>query len=257
MTSQTALAVVGDLLIGRRLFVRIVTRYAAEFIRAARFFKTTTRVHLLDRAHKLILFLLIGRPDKISNEQLQREARPKVKVIAATAQNPLLALEMTLLADRFAQGLFEVPRINNRMINSGYLFARAASLHMQLARSMTSLTPDCITLKNLRCIVIVRLAIVLRAVGVAEKTAVRDRPAEMSIAGVIAGRQVPFAFERIPGDGRLEKKAVLIQEIRSATLARSHGELHFGLLLPKLSTGRIRSRFLMQDSLSRSLDFIT
>src|SRR5882724_550656 len=119
MTSQTALAVISDFLGGSRFFVGIVTRYAAELIRAARFFKTSAGIHLLDRADKLVLLRLLGRPDKVSNEQGQGKSWSKVKIIAATAQNPLLALKMTLLADRFAKRVFQVSRVNNGVIHTG------------------------------------------------------------------------------------------------------------------------------------------
>src|SRR5262245_11943266 len=164
---------------------------------------------------------------------------------------------MTLLADGLAQGMLQVPRIDNGMIHSAYLWVPSAGLHMQLTRSMTSFTSNCITLKDWRYIVIVCLGVVLGAVRVTKKTAVRNGPAEMSIAHVVTGGEVPFAFEREPGNGGLEKKAILIQKIRSAALTRSQGKLDLGFLLPKLSTGRIRGRFLVNDSLSNSLDFIS
>src|SRR5207253_10130444 len=126
VTVQAALSEVGGLLLVSGLGVRIVTGDAAHFIRPLAAAEATAGVHLLDRADKLVFRAGLGRFDEIGEEQAKREPRTVIKIGPAATQNPLLALQMTLPADRLAQLRFQSARIDNGIVEADNLLVAAA-----------------------------------------------------------------------------------------------------------------------------------
>src|SRR5712692_1014609 len=116
MAAEAPLAEVGRLLFRSRKRVWIMTGNAPHFFRTAAGAEATARVHLLDRADKLPPLAGLGRLDEVGEKELQRQPRPVIQMATATAKDPFFSLQMTLLANRLAQSMFQTCWIDNGII---------------------------------------------------------------------------------------------------------------------------------------------
>ena len=101
---------------------------------------------------------------------------------------------------------------------------------MKLTRPVTSLTADGVALEDRRAILVNRRWNRMNAVRVAIQAPGPNRPVEMVVCHFKTGRQIPPTLLRIPGEGRLEEKAVAFNEVRQPLPARAQHELHFLLV---------------------------
>src|SRR5262249_7029690 len=167
----------------------IMTRDTSE--PAATRLETTAAVHLLDLADGLEQFAFriarvlpltparlprVGRDGRRRHENgpklIERQSRPVVEDIAPHPFHPHHALKAALLAHAFAQGRFEVPRIDNRAIERRRAFGRA---DMEFARSVAALAADGVAGKGRLFVAVHGLGDRFGTVAVAEKALGRYR----------------------------------------------------------------------------------
>src|SRR5205807_1805659 len=112
---------------------------------------------------------------------------------------------------------------------AGHPLAALAELHVQFAGAVAALAADGETLENRLAVTVRRVGNVLGLVAVAEKAPGGDGPAKMLVARFVAGRQVPAASLREPGNRRFEQIAVVVDEVGPRPSSRTHGKLDLGL----------------------------
>ena len=133
---QAAPPVVGDLLTGFGQPMRIVAGCASQ--RALARAEAAALVHLLDLANEPLL----GRPaDCVEHgpELMERQTRPVILVPAVESQNPLMAVQVTLLANRIPQRGLEGIRVDDRHVLAVDL---CRTPNVQLARPVAPFAAD-------------------------------------------------------------------------------------------------------------------
>src|SRR5262245_56475736 len=120
--------------------MRIVAGDAAKLSLAA--LVATAHPHLLG-LRKSLRVGPFRREHEDREELVQWQAGTEVKDVPPTAHHARYTKEMALLADSIPQRRFELSRVDDGIIK-GFLHRRprAASPHMQLARTVTALATD-------------------------------------------------------------------------------------------------------------------
>src|SRR5438128_1250597 len=145
MTAQAARAVVGRFFLRLGQKVRIVAGNAAQL--AAARLVTAAVEHLAHVADRLG-FIMEPGPGNINRpEQVERQARAKIKRLPVAARDARLAVEMALLADRFAQGRLQMPWIDDRVVSPLDGCCGLAAGDVQCAGTMTALAANRAALK--------------------------------------------------------------------------------------------------------------
>jgi len=144
-------------------------------------------------------------------------------------RDALFALKMTLLAHSLAKGKRQLPRVNNREI----LFASARwCMDVQFARPMAALAADCAAIRENRFLeAIGGFGPSANSAGVAKQAIAGNGPTGAKLVLTPTGRKVPNVLLRIPANGRLVEKPVLVGQVRMPMIAGANNKIHFGLLL--------------------------
>ena len=203
---QTAVAEIGDALLGFRALVRVVTRDAAELARAL--LVTTTGLHLLDMADHLDFFERAFRGRK-KTDQKRCNGNPEAEVVpfATGMQDAEVPFEVALLADRIATRGVQAAGVDDGQVHAIDDFL---TLHMQRARPVATLAADGETLEGRRAIAVVRPGHKLGVIGVSRRGS-RHRPRARNEGSPfrIPGRvpSVPVACTRRSAIGRRSRRA--------------------------------------------------
>src|SRR5439155_15792547 len=112
------------------------------------------------------------RPGNVNRpEQVERQARAKIKWLPVAARDARLAVEMALLADRFAQGRLQMPWIDDRVVSPLDGCCGLAAGDVQCAGTMTALAANRAALKERQAIAIDRMWHRLGLVAMTEQAA--------------------------------------------------------------------------------------
>src|SRR5262249_32220693 len=145
------------------------------------------------------------------------------------ADDALLALEVALLADRLAQGVLQPGGVDDGVVAPRDLLARLPAADVQLAGAVAALAADGVAVEDRLPVAVERVRDVVRVVAVAEQAAGRDGAAEVLVAHLVAGGQVPAAPLGVPGERRLEEVAVAGDRVTTRPRPGADGEVHLGL----------------------------
>jgi hypothetical protein len=165
-------------------------------------------VHLLDVPPEPLAPL----PGAVEDREERRQGEPGAVVerLVAGALDPVVAQEVTLFADGLAQDGLEVLRVDDGQVTALYDVLPPG---VQPAGPVAPLAADGTAAPEDGLLVPVgRHPHRLDAVGVAEEALGHDRPVEMAVEPVVAGGQAPRMPSGVPGDGRLEQPAVMLDE---------------------------------------------
>src|SRR5947209_2917408 len=102
--------------------------------------KTTAPVHLLGVVVDSSVRVDLGRANKHGQNPVQGHTGPIIKQLPIPPHDAALAVEMTLLANAFAQGRGQVAWIDDRIVCALNPVAAPAQLDVQLAGTVTPLT---------------------------------------------------------------------------------------------------------------------
>jgi hypothetical protein len=163
---------------------------------------------------------------------------------------------MALLADGIAQGRQQVSWIDDRRIHRGNLFALLMMADVQLARTVTALAANGIALEDRRPVTIHGIADFESAIAVAEQAFRGNRTGEVPVARGIAGRQIPTPLLRVPGDRRLKKVTVLVDQVRSPARAGTDGEIDRGLPFRDYPALLILLQLSVNDAVATAFDAV-
>src|SRR5262249_53407463 len=162
------------------------------------------RVHLLDLAHGFVVEDDPLLPHEHRAEPVQRQPRPIVERVTAITHNASRSLQMALLTNALSQRRRQVPRIDNRVIESGVARFLPAPGHVQLAGTVAALAADGRPRQNRLAVAIHRVIYRPCIVRMAEQALPVDRTLKMEVRLLVAGREVPSLTLRVPADRRLE-----------------------------------------------------
>jgi hypothetical protein len=179
-------------------------------------------MHLLNVSDCLVATL--GYPLKHCQEATQWQAWTIIERTATKTFDAIVALEVALLTNRLAKRGFEVTRVDDGQVSITDWLVRA---RVEPPRAVAPFAANGITLKDGLLVSAHRQINRLDPVSVAEQALGLDGPVKMEVAMLVAGSQVPTLFLTVPGNGRLKQPAVMFDEKRDSTRARSHCILHF------------------------------
>ena len=138
----------------------------------------------------------------------------------------MVAQEMALFADCPAQRGFEMSRVDDGQVAA---LDHLLPSHMELAWPVAPFAADRVASEDGFPVSVDRQVDRFHAVGMTEQALGLDRPLEMLVASLVAGRKVPLVLLAVPGDWRLKQPPVMLDQVRDSPGARTHGILHFRL----------------------------
>ena len=185
MALQAALPVVGDPLTGFGQPMRIVAGCASQ--RALARAEAAALVHLLDLANETLFGRPVGGVEH-GPELMERQTRPVILVPAVASQDPLMAAQVTLLANRIPQRGLEGIRVDDRHVLAVDLYRTP---NVQLPRPVAPFAADGIAPEDRLLITVDRTRHWIDLVRVAEQALRSYRPVKVLIYLLIAGGQVP------------------------------------------------------------------
>src|SRR5262249_44511729 len=216
-----------------------------------------TRMHLLDRANELVPLAELRQPHKIGDEQVPGESRPVFPNASAAPRDALLPLEMALLTNFLAAIRCQTPGIDNGVIRLACNRKAGLALGLvQFAGAVAALAADGLALKNRLAVAVHRVGHVVGLIAMAKQTVRCDRPAEMRIATLVAGREIPAFLGGIPGERGSEEIAFAVDQIRSTALPGADRELDLSHGIRDPLALSVPKRFPMPHALVLAFDLV-
>jgi hypothetical protein len=158
----------------------VVARRAAETALARA--ETATHFHLFRLPDELGFLLL--RPAVDGEEFDQRKPRAIVEHFAVETFDPVVALEVALLADSVSQRRLQMPRIDDRPVSS---IDHLRVLRVQFAWAVAPLATNRVAAEDWLFIPVQGVRDRFDSVGMAKQTASIDWPIKVEITHIIPG----------------------------------------------------------------------
>jgi hypothetical protein len=162
--------------------------------------KALAHVQLLDLAGEARARAARPAPDKDCQNLMQRQPRPKVKQLPATADDATNTLQMALFANCFAKRWREAARIDDGIIRAVNVLVLLPARDMKSPGAMTALAADCQSADNRLAIVIARVLNGVSAVDMAEQALDLNRTVKLLYRAAEVGGQAPGSALGIPAD---------------------------------------------------------
>src|SRR5207248_3173143 len=159
-------------------------------------------------------------------------------------------------ANRVAQLRRQVDGIDDGIVYPFHDVVALARLHVQLPRPVTALAADGQAPEDRPAIGIAAIFAVVRVIDVTEQALGGGRPLETLLARFESRRQAPQALLAIPGHGRLEEVAVVIDQKGIGSGPRADDVLGWLDDFGEDPTLGIESKFVLQQLIATFLHAI-
>jgi hypothetical protein len=243
MAFLTAISEIGGFLLRRGHEVRVVTRNATQL--ALRALKTPAFVHLLDLTGEPVVSRTFPRHER-RPELIERQARPKVFTLNARPAHAPPCDQVALLAHRVPKRRLQMRGVHDRHVSSP---RHSRTPNVQLSGTVAALTTDGMSLKDWRPVPVDRSRRPFESIAVTEQAVRQYRPVKVVVPCLITRRQIPAPATGIPGDRRLEKEPITLDQVRECLPPGADHVLNLRRIARDASPRSIAALFLVDDAI--------